>query len=84
MKYLEVETPGFTNDLCGGLDFYPYDQNEKQWMAIYDAADLLEKIDLKELKATEVLMPDKKEQLIQILENLKEDDNPVVMIATLK
>ena len=84
VKYQEVETPGFTNDLCGGLDFYPYDQNEKQWIAIYDAADLLEKIDLEELKVTEVLMPDKKEQLIRILENLKEDDNPVVMIATLK
>ena len=84
IKYPVVETPGFTNDLCGGLDFYPYDQNEKQWIAIFDAVDLLEKIDLEELKATEVVMPDKKEQLIRILGNLKEDDNPVVMIATLK
>lgn len=83
-KYVDVEYPKFTNDLCGGLPFYPFDQNENSWIAKYEAADLLEQIDMDELKATEVLMPEKKEQLIRILENLKEDDNPVIMIVTLK
>lgn len=74
----------FVNDLCGGIPFFPFDQNEHQWIAKYEVADLLEQIDIDELKATEVLMPEKKAQLIRILENLKEDDNPVIMIATLK
>ena len=43
-----------------------------------------QQIDIDELKVTEVLMPEEKAQLIRILENLKEDDNPVIMIATLK
>lgn len=84
VKYVDVEIPKFTNDLCGGLPFYPFDQNENSWIAKYEAADLLEQIDIDELKATKVLMPEKKAQLIRILENLKEDDNPVIMIATLK
>lgn len=84
VRYVDVETPKFINDLCGGLPFYPFDQNENSWIAKYEAADLLEQIDIDELKVTEVLMPEKKAQLIRILENLKEDDNPVIMIATLK
>lgn len=84
VKYVDVESPGFTNDICGGLPFFPFDQDEKTWIAKYEAADLLEQINMEELKATEVLMPEKKAQLIRILENLKEDDNPVIMIATLK
>lgn len=84
VKYVDVEVPMFTNDLCGGIPFFPFDQNENSWIVKYEASDLLEQIDLEGLKATEVLMPQKKEQLIRILENLKEDDNPVIMIATLK
>ena len=84
VKYVDVEVPMFTNDLCGGIPFFPFDQNENSWIVKYEASDLLEQIDLEGLKATEVLMPEKKEQLIRILENLKEDDNPVIMIATLK
>ncbi len=61
-----------------------FDQNENSWIAKYEATDLLEQIDIDELKVTEVLMPEEKAQLIRILENLKEDDNPVIMIATLK
>ena len=84
VKYPEVDPPSFTNDLCGGLPFYPFDQDDRRWIAVYEASDLLEQIDVEELKSTEVLMPEKKEQLIRVLENLKEDDNPVVMVATLK
>ena len=40
--------------------------------------------DIDELKVTEVLMPEKKAQLIRILENLKEYDNPVIYDSNLK
>ena len=84
VRYVDVETPKFINDLCGGLPFYPFDQNENSWIAKYEATDLLEKIDIDELKVTEVLMPEKKAQLIRILENLKEYDNPVIYDSNLK
>ena len=84
VRYVDVETPKFINDLCGGLPFYPFDQNENSWIAKYEATDLLEQIDIDELKVTEVLMPEKKAQLIRILENLKEYDNPVIYDSNLK
>ena len=46
--------------------------------------NLLGQIDIDELKVTEVLMPEKKAQLIRILENLKEYDNPVIYDSNLK
>ena len=84
VRYVDVETPKFINDLCGGLPFYPFDQNENSWIAKYEATDLLGQIDIDELKVTEVLMPEKKAQLIRILENLKEYDNPVIYDSNLK
>ena len=45
-----------------------FDQNENSWIAKYEATDLLEQIDIDELKVTEVLMPEEKAQLIRILE----------------
>lgn len=83
-KYRKVDAPHFTNDLCGGLPFYPTSTNERQWLCAYNSFDLLEQIDIEKLKQTKVLLPEKRDQLVKILENLKDDDNPVVMVATLK
>lgn len=84
IRYRKTDPPGFTNDLCGGLPFYPSFQTEKQWIAQYDAVDLLENVDLNELKNNDYLLPSKRDKLVKIIENLKEDDNPVLMIVTLK
>lgn len=83
-KYRKVDAPNFTNDLCGGLPFYPTSHNDRQWICAYNAADLVEQIDIEALKTTEVLLPEKRDQLVRILQNLKDDDNPVVLVATLK
>ena len=83
-KYRKVDAPHFTNDLCGGLPFYPTSTTDRQWLCAYNAFDLLEQVDIDELKQSEVLLPEKRDRLIKILENLKEDDNPVIMVATLK
>jgi hypothetical protein len=80
-----VETPpGFTNDLCGGLPFYPRYVDRHHWIARYEVHDLLEKIDIEKLRNADVLMPEKRDKLVNILEHLDEDDNPLLMIATLK
>lgn len=84
IRHRKVTTPGFTNDLCGGLPFFPYSENNKQWITAFDAPNLLEKIDIEQLKKSDVLLPEKRDQLVRILENLKEDDDPVIMIVTLK
>ena len=82
-KYRKVDAPEFTNDLCGGPTFYPSSHNDRKWICAYNASDLLE-IDIEKLKKTDVLFPEKRNQLVKILENLKDDDNPVIMVATLK
>lgn len=84
VKRLKVDAPHFTNDLCGGLPFYPTSTNDRQWLCAYNSFDLLEQVDLEELKKAKVLLPEKRDQLVRIIENLKDDDNPVVMVATLK
>jgi hypothetical protein len=80
----ESAPPGFTNDLCGGLPFYPEHVDKHHWIAKYEAFDLLEKIDIEKLRNADVLMPEKRDRLVNILEHLDEDDNPVLMIITLK
>lgn len=77
-------SPEFVNDLCGGLSFFPDYQNEDHWIMPYSAEDLLNEIDLEELRNSKVLLPEKRDQLVRIIENLKEDDNPVLIVAKLK
>lgn len=77
-------SPEFVNDLCGGLGFFPDYQDEDHWIMSYSAEDLLNKIDLKELKNSKVLLPEKRDQLVRVIENLKEDDNQVLIVAKLK
>lgn len=77
-------SPKFVNDLCGGLDFFPDYQNEDHWIMSYSAEDLLNKIDLKELKNSKVILPGKRDQLVRVIEYLKEDDNQVLIVAKLK
>lgn len=82
-KYRKVDAPKFTNDLCGGLPFYPTSHNNRKWICAFTPTDLME-IDIEKLKKADVLLPEKRDQLVKILENLKDDDNPVIMVATLK
>lgn len=77
-------SPKFVNDLCGGLSFFPDYQNEDHWIMSYSAEDLLNEIDLEELRSSKVLLPEKRDQLVRVIENLKEDDNPVLIVAKLK
>jgi len=66
---------GFENDLDGGLPFWPQQMiSDNEAMCVYTAEELLE---LDASKITD-------ENLKNILKILKEDDNPVVAIVTLK
>lgn len=77
-----VDPPGFVNDLCGGSLFYPEFKSGKEWIKVYQAEELLDSMD--EIKASNVLMPDKKEKLLSVLSTLKKDDNPVLLVVKLK
>lgn len=74
---------GWTNDICGGPLFYQDHHNRNQWIGVYYAEDLLN-LDLEALKNEKVLCPDQRDQLVNIIENVTEDSNPVIVVATLK
>lgn len=64
---------GFVDDLEGGIPFMPVQGNEKVLVNIIPAEELLEKV--KPLQA--------KGSLKKVMENLLEDDNPVLQVITL-
>lgn len=84
INYREVAEPEFSNDLCGGVSFYPDHHNEKEWIGVYNPEDLLENIDINELEEKKVKLPDKRNQLVEVLKNTQIDDNPILMIVKLK
>ncbi len=74
---------GWTNDICGGPLFYPDHHDCDHWIGIYKAEDLLD-LDLKMLKEESVKSPAQRDKLVNIIENITEDSNPVIIVATLK
>lgn len=79
-----ADAPGFTDDLAGGCSFFPRHTNDNEWIGVIPAERLLHEIDIEELERKEVKLPHRKKQLIDVLRNLNEDDNPVLMIVKLK
>lgn len=82
--YRAVDPPGFKNDLCGGLPFYPDFSDGERLVKVYSPDDLIKHINVDNLKKEKVLMPEKKNEMLNLLFSLKNDDNPIVMIVTLK
>ena len=82
VDYRVTSAPEFTNNLSGGPAFYPFTHNEQEWIDFYSAEELIKNIE--NIKLQQVLQTDKKEQLIQLIETLDFEDNPVIMIVTLK
>lgn len=74
---------GWTNDICGGPLFYQDHHTRNQWIGVYYAEDLLS-IDIDLLKKEKVLCPIQRDKLVDIIENVTEDSNPVIIVATLK
>lgn len=84
VHYRRIQLPQFTDDITGGCSFYPDHHNDHEWIGVIPAERLLTEIDIDELEQKEVKLPHRKQQLINVLKNLKEDDNPVLMIVKLK
>lgn len=82
VHYRVVSAPEFTNDFSGGPRFYPFSHNEHEWIDYYTSEELIESVD--QIKQQKILQEDKKEQLLQIIQKMKFDDNPVIFVVKLK
>lgn len=72
------------NDLGGGDFTVDSRSSGKYWIDILEPGGDENWIDIDQIKSTTVIDESKKKELIQVLENVTEDSNPILLIATLK
>jgi thiamine pyrophosphate-dependent acetolactate synthase large subunit-like protein len=73
------------NDFDGGITVNPkFDAGNNKWVAELPADSLIRTLTPEYLAKSKAMYPEKKEKLKKLVENLKENDNPVIMIITLK
>ena len=83
----DKEKKTFTNvtikdNLAGGYDIHPaWTSDDNHLLMVYYAGGLLQD---KEKRYSTGLLPVRKKELDELLKNIKEDDNPVVILVTLK
>lgn len=83
----DKEKKTFTNvtikdNLAGGYDIHPaWTSDDNHLLMVYYAGGLLQD---KEKRYSTGHLPERKKELDELLKNIKEDDNPVVILVTLK
>ena len=83
----DKEKKTFTNvtikdNLAGGYDIHPaWTSDDNHLLMVYYAGGILQD---KEKRYSTGLLPERKKELDELLKNIKEDDNPVVILVTLK
>ena len=79
---------GFTNDIDGGFGFYPTllhnIQNDKQFVCVYQPYELKKFLTDEYLATRKIKDKEAHKRLKKLLTELDEDDNPVIMIATVR
>ena len=74
---------GIPDDYTGGIDFWPSKQKNNELYGFHNAYDLLNKYD-QQNKLTPKGPAESVQKVQSLLENLDPEDNPVLIIATLK
>lgn len=72
------------NDFCGSDFTVDNHSVGKYWVDILEPNNEENWIDIDQVKASTVIDRSKKDELIRVLENVNEDSNPILLIATLK
>ncbi len=78
---------GFINDLDGGIDIFGGIRTVHGMNILVEAVDALylkTRLTPEYLSSSKAVYPEQKEKLIRFLEELKEDDNPVIIMVYLK
>jgi hypothetical protein len=83
-RRFNIESFGLNNDLDGGLYFYPRwtNLNSNVWITSYNAFELMSS--LEEIRKRDPENLKNNERLIQLIDTLDENDNPVLVVAHLK
>jgi hypothetical protein len=82
-EFLEASL-GFANDLDGGIPFWPNSGNENQFVSMTAPEVLKPAFQDKPASKVKLKRPELRERLFKMVDQLKEDDNPVVVIVKIK
>lgn len=74
----------FTDDLSGGINFEPKYYNNGFVYSWVDAITLKNHVASDEFKNSVPKIPEKRQQLVELTDNLEETDNPVLVVVKLK
>lgn len=82
----DPENLGFVNDLDGGINFYPYYTNREGdiWVINEDAFNFKQKQSNDYLSQSTSISQKNKDKLKYLIQEVKEDDNPILRIVYLK
>ncbi len=84
----DEKVDGISNNLDGGLKFLPlcyFTENEREYLiSIIDPFQLKKYINGEEFINSASEFPQKKGSLVKLVENVKETDNPILMLVRLK
>ena len=76
---------GLVNDIDGSLSFWPkYYTSDNELVDVWQAYDMKEILTEEYFDAHEIKNPQAHQRLRELLKNLKEDDNPVIVVGKLK
>lgn len=76
---------GIINDLDGGMNIVPRTvKDDNTLIALVDVIDLKKRVASQEFQNSNPIYPEKKKELIELANRLKDTDNPVLMLVRLK
>ena len=76
------ENPVILNDLDGGIEFAPLDNKYKNsWYRLVWVDELKSLLEEDRFLQRKIKHPDKRKQLKKFIENLSEEDNPVIVVV---
>lgn len=86
MSFAVDDKAGFINDLDGGHPFFPMWTNREgdKWIDFVEAPDMKTQYTDDFLKDNDTVNPGSREKLLDFINNLQSDDNPVLRIVYLK
>ena len=85
IPYRRMERPFIlNNDLCGGSFTVEYYSYGKYWTDVLEPNSDNNWIDIKEIRTSTARDENKQQEFIRMLENINENSNPILVIATLK
>jgi len=80
-----IDKGGFNNDFDGSMGFWPRaSSGQYELISYYNAIDMIDYCDKNHVRKFKSNFPAQQKKLLNLLDKLDQDSNPVIQIITLK